>query len=193
MPAPVPAFASPPPPTPAETLLLEWEARTRPHALAYARLRPALLAHLSDFYAQLHPDNPINLDPEDVRYTLQAATGLGLATAAAGGVGRADQVVQELLAALATQRSDWPATDVAVSCLMSILSNPADDLQMDELSEITETLRQHIGPEAELIFGHCLHPAADATGLRIWLLVGYAAPPPHPAPTRPPQASADGA
>ena len=185
MPVPVPAFASPLPPTPAETLLLEWEARTRPRAPAYARLRPALLAHLNDFYSQLHPDNPINLDPADVRYTLQAATGLGLATAAASGPGRAGQVVQELLAALAAQRSAWPAIDVAVRCLLSILSNPADDLQMDELSEITETLRQHIGPEAELIFGHCLHPAADDTGLRIWLLVGYVAQAPAPCPYPP--------
>ena len=90
MPAPVPAPTSPPPPTPAKTLLLEWEAR--PHTPAYALLRPALLAHLSDFYGQLHPDNVINLDPADVRYTLRAATGLGLATAAASGPGRAGRV-----------------------------------------------------------------------------------------------------
>ena len=103
--------------------------------------------------------------------------------------------MQELLAALAAQRSAWPATDVAVCCIMSILSNPADDLQMDELSEITDTLRLHIGPEAEIIFGHGLHPAADATGLRVWLLVGYAAqaPAPRPYPPAPAQASAGGA
>ncbi len=185
-----------PAPTTAAALLTEWEARAQPDPAAYAAQRPALLALLIDFCALLDGPADVNVDREDLRAVLQPATALGLARAAAAGPGRAPRVTQALLAALAAQRiAGHPQ---AVTALLSISSPDTAELEMDELTEILQTIQQYLGPDAEMIFGHGSSPAADGTGLRLWLLVGYAAevpvrlPQPGPPALPPPPPDATG-
>ena len=167
----------PPAPTPA-ALLQAWEARAQPDPAAYAAQRPALLALLSDFCALLGSQDDINVDLEDLRSVLRPATALGLARATAAGPGRAARATQALLAALAPQRIAGHAH--ARSALLSISSPDDAYLEMDELCEITQTIQDHLGPDAEMIFGHGTYPAAEGAGLHLWLLVGYAAQAPVP-------------
>ena len=156
----------------AVALLQAWEARNHPDPAAYAAQRPALLALLTEFCDALEAKADINVDLSDLRSVMQPAAALGLARATAAGPGRAPRAAQALLAALAAQRITGHAR--ALSALLSISSPDNAELEMDELFEITQTVQQHLGPDAEMIFGHGSHPAAEGAGLRLWLVVGYA-------------------
>jgi hypothetical protein len=63
-----------------------------------------------------------------------------------------------------------------VAALLSLVSGPRHELEMDELTEILETVQQTLlTPDTEMVFGHGSLPEADETGLQAWLLVGYEA------------------
>ena len=159
-------------PTQAAALLQEWETRAQPDPATYARQRPALLDMLTEFYAWLDAKADVNLDIEDLRSVFRAATVLGLARATAAGADRATRAAQELLTALAAQKI--AGHDRPVVVLLNISSPDNAELEMDELLVITQTVQQHLGTDAEMIFGHGLYPAAaDEAGLRLWLLVGF--------------------
>jgi len=138
--------------------------------VARAARRSALLAHLTAFFDGIRPESYLNVDPDDGRIVLQAATSLGFATAQTAGPDRAASATAQLLAALTGQR--LPGT--VRTALLGCSSHPEAELEMDELAEITDLLQQQLGPDAEMIFGHGPPPSAPGADLHLWLLVGYA-------------------
>ena len=160
----------------AATLLHEWEAAARPALTpTYQAARPRVLALLTEFSQSLLLDSPINVDAEDVRSVLRRATTIGLGTAVAHAPGRAGQAAALVIAATQAQPLGPAPTGRAVSALQCIASGPDCDLEMDELTEITETIQTTFGQDMEMIFGHDIIPDLPGSALQVWLLVGYAA------------------
>jgi cell division GTPase FtsZ len=160
----------------AETLLREWETGTSPAATPpYLTARSRVLALLTEFNKLLLADSSINVDAEDVRSVLRRATTIGLGTAVAHAPGRAGHAAALVIAAAQTQQLGPAPTGTAVSALLYLISGPDCELDMDELTYITETIQTAFGQEMEIILGH--HIASNLTGsaLQVWLLVGYAA------------------
>lgn len=160
----------------AETLLREWEARTRPAPTpAYQAARPLMLAQLADLCQLLLQPADINVTADDVREVLLRATTIGLGTTVAHGSGRAARVAAGVTAAIQTQQLGPAPTGNPVSSLLSISSSPDCELEMDELTQITETVQTTFAQDMEMVFGHDISPDLTDSELRVWLLVGYAA------------------
>lgn len=160
----------------AATLLHEWEASTRPAPTpSYRAARPHVLALLVKFSQSLLLDAPLNIDAEDARTVLRQASTIGLGTAIAHGCGRAGRAAALVVAAARNQQFDPAPTGWAVSSLLCIASGPDCDLEMDDLTEITETIQLAFGQEMEMIFGHDIVPDLTDCALRVRLLMGYAA------------------
>jgi cell division GTPase FtsZ len=160
----------------AETLLHEWETSTRStQSPAYLAARPRVSALLAEFSKSLLIDAPINVDAEDVRSVLRRATTIGLGTAVAHGPGRAGHAAALVIATVQAQQLGPEPTGSAVSSLLCITSGPDCELEMDELTEITETVQTTFGQDMEMIFGHDILPDLTGSALQVWLLVGYAA------------------
>ena len=161
----------------AETLLREWEARTRPAPTpAYQAARRPVLALLTEFCESLRADDPITVDAEDVRAVLHQSTAIGLGSAVAYGPDRASQAAASVIAAVRAQQLGPTPTAHPVLALLAIRSGPDLELQMDELTEITETVQTAFGQDLEMIFGHNDSAGLLGPALHVWLLVGYAAP-----------------
>ncbi len=162
----------------AETLLCDWEAHARPTPTpAYQAARVGLLARLTEFSALLLRPDDINLNADDARAVLRPATAFRLGRAATTGPARAARLGSLLAANLPLfPPAAAPATLRPVVAVLSLQSGPAQELEMDELTEITETVQQTIlTPEVEMIFGHGISSEAEDATLLAWLLVGYAA------------------
>ena len=158
----------------AATLLREWEAATRPAPTpVYQAARPQVLALLAEFSQSLLLDAPINVDAEDVRTVLRRARTMGLGTAVAHRAGRAGRAAALVIAAAQAQQLGSAPVGRAVSSLLCITSGPDCDLEMDELTEITETIQATFGQDMEMIFGHDIVPDLSDSALQVWLLVGY--------------------
>lgn len=169
-------FAPLPPAALAEKLLAEWEARLRPVPTpAYQTARAHLLAQLTGFSALLLRPDDINLDADDVRAVLRRATAFRLGHASTTGPNRAARLAPLLAANLQLfPPAAAPETLQPMVALLSLQSGPAQELEMDELTEIVETVQQTLlTPEVEMIFGHGISPEAEDAGLLAWLLVGY--------------------
>ena len=167
-----------PPAALAETLLREWEAQARPTPTpAYRAARADLLARLARFSAQLLRAADLNVDADDARTVLGRATTFRLGAAVAGGSGRASRLTALLTADLAWFPPHVPPADVRpIAALLSLQSGTEHELEMDELSEIVETIQHNLlTPDTEMIFGHGIAHEAGETGLLAWLLVGYEA------------------
>ena len=137
------------PTTRASDLLAEWEQAHHPLPPAPRQAFLQLVAELLD-----HPDS--GLDREDVRYTLSRADRLGFARAEATGPDRATSLLTEVL----TQLPDEPTPTGRL--LVSFSSDTDDAFEMDELSLILEGLQQRVGPEWEMVFGHCDAPSQQS-------------------------------
>lgn len=171
MPA-VPAFA--PWPTPA-ALAAAWEATATPSQLAaQAPYQEAIIAWLTAFHLATTspPPHPGNLDMADAATVMREAAAIRAARASTAGPTRAAAAVQQLRAALPPAVGSQPAR----RALLFITSSPATPLEMDELSEITETIHTTLlHDNGEMIFGHDEHAIATGGDLHVWLLLGYQA------------------
>jgi len=93
----------------------------------------------------------VNVDFQDVRTVMLNAGAAVMGSAETRGEGRAIKAAQQALASPLLDNRDIMG---AKKILLSIISGEEAELQMDELSTITEYIQQQAGDEAEVIFGH---------------------------------------
>lgn len=93
----------------------------------------------------------VNVDFQDVRSVMLDAGAAVMGSAETRGDNRAVKAAQQALASPLLDNKDIMG---AKKILLSIISGEEAELQMDELTTITEYIQQQAGDEAEVIFGH---------------------------------------
>ncbi|GHN01112.1 hypothetical protein WSM22_26010 [Cytophagales bacterium WSM2-2] len=93
----------------------------------------------------------VNVDFQDVRTVMLNAGAAVMGSAETRGDNRAIKAAQQALASPLLDNRDIMG---AQKILLSIISGQEAELQMDELTTITEYIQQQAGDEAEVIFGH---------------------------------------
>ncbi|WP_243018116.1 MULTISPECIES: cell division protein FtsZ [Candidatus Cardinium] len=97
----------------------------------------------------------VNVDFEDVKTVMKNAGAAVMGSGEAEGEGRALQAAE---IALASPLLDYTDIRGAKKILLSIVSGQAAELQMDELTIITNYIQEQTGNDAEMIFGHGSDP-----------------------------------
>jgi cell division protein FtsZ len=98
----------------------------------------------------------VNVDFEDVKTVMKDAGAAVMGSATAEGEGRALRAAQEAITSPLLNSVDIHG---AQKILLSIISGDQDELQMDELTEISEYIQSRAGDEAEVIFGNGIDPS----------------------------------
>lgn len=93
----------------------------------------------------------VNVDFQDVRTVMLNAGAAVMGSAETRGENRAVKAAQQALASPLLDNRDIMG---AKKILLSIISGEEAELQMDELTTITEFIQEQAGDEAEVIFGH---------------------------------------
>jgi cell division protein FtsZ len=93
----------------------------------------------------------VNVDFQDVRTVMLNAGAAVMGSSETRGDNRAIKAAQQALASPLLDSRDIMG---AKKILLSIISGEEAELQMDELTTITEYIQQQAGDEAEVIFGH---------------------------------------
>lgn len=93
----------------------------------------------------------VNVDFQDVRTVMAGAGAAVMGSAETRGDNRAIKAAQQALASPLLDNRDIMG---AKKILLSIISGEEAELQMDELTTITEYIQGQAGDEAEVIFGH---------------------------------------
>ncbi|MBL0740130.1 cell division protein FtsZ [Chryseolinea lacunae] len=93
----------------------------------------------------------VNVDFQDVRTVMLNAGAAVMGSAETRGDNRAQKAAEGALASPLLDNRDIMG---AKRILLSIISGVEAELQMDELTEITEYIQGQAGEEAEMIFGH---------------------------------------
>lgn len=138
-------------------LLAQWE-RARP--ADSAQVTPELRTAFNQFVAEVLSDTQeTNLELADVQDVLRQAAGLTIGRAKASGPSRAQQALQQ---AYQTAQAVGPGTASRGQILILLQSRPDAELEMDELTDITETMLRNAGTEWELVFGHGIVPGLPA-------------------------------
>ena len=97
----------------------------------------------------------VNVDFQDVRTVMLNAGAAVMGSSETRGDNRAIKAAQQALASPLLDSKDIMG---AKKILLSIISGEEAELQMDELSQITEYIQEQAGDEAEVIFGHGVDP-----------------------------------
>ncbi|MEO5603527.1 MAG: cell division protein FtsZ [Cyclobacteriaceae bacterium] len=97
----------------------------------------------------------VNVDFQDVRTVMLNAGAAVMGSAETRGDARARKAAEGALASPLLDNRDIMG---AKKILLSIISGVEAELQMDELSEITEYIQGQAGDEGEMIFGHGVDP-----------------------------------
>lgn len=97
----------------------------------------------------------VNVDFQDVRTVMHNAGAAVMGSAQTKGENRARKAAEEALASPLLDNKDILG---AQKILLSIISGEQAELQMDELTEITEYIQEQAGDDAEVIFGHGVDP-----------------------------------
>lgn len=97
----------------------------------------------------------VNVDFQDVRTVMHDAGAAVMGSAETRGDKRAPKAAEGALASPLLDSRDIMG---AKRILLSIISGVEAELQMDELTEITEYIQGQAGEEAEMIFGHGVDP-----------------------------------
>jgi cell division protein FtsZ len=97
----------------------------------------------------------VNVDFQDVRTVMHNAGAAVMGSAETRGENRAKKAAEGALASPLLDNRDIMG---AKRILLSIISGEEAELQMDELSEITEYIQEEAGDDAEMIFGHGVDP-----------------------------------
>jgi cell division protein FtsZ len=93
----------------------------------------------------------VNVDFEDVKTVMKRAGAAVMGSARAEGEGRALKAAK---LALSSPLLDYRDIHGAKKILLSIVSGKDAEMQMDELTEITDYIQEQVGDDAEMIFGH---------------------------------------
>src|SRR6187402_1915251 len=97
----------------------------------------------------------VNVDFQDVRTVMYNAGPAVMGTAETKGDNRAKKAAEGALASPLLDNRDIMG---AKRILLSIISGVEAELQMDELTEITQYIQEQAGDEGEMIFGHGVDP-----------------------------------
>ena len=97
----------------------------------------------------------VNVDFQDVRTVMHNAGAAVMGSTETRGENRARKAAEGALASPLLDNRDIMG---AKRILLSIISGEEAELQMDELSEITEYIQGEAGEDAEMIFGHGVDP-----------------------------------
>jgi cell division protein FtsZ len=97
----------------------------------------------------------VNVDFQDVRTVMLNAGAAVMGASETRGDSRARKAAEGALASPLLDNRDIMG---AKKILLSIISGEEAELQMDELTEITEYIQEQAGEEAEMIFGHGVDP-----------------------------------
>jgi cell division protein FtsZ len=97
----------------------------------------------------------VNVDFQDVKTVMSGSGSAVMGSAVTEGENRARRAAEEALASPLLNEKDILG---AQKVLLSIISGEQAELQMDELSEITDYISEMAGEEAEVIFGHGIDP-----------------------------------
>jgi cell division protein FtsZ len=97
----------------------------------------------------------VNVDFQDVRTVMLNAGAAVMGSAETRGENRARKAAEGALASPLLDNRDIMG---AKKILLSIISGAEAELQMDELTEITEYIQEQAGQDGEMIFGHGVDP-----------------------------------
>jgi cell division protein FtsZ len=97
----------------------------------------------------------VNVDFQDVRTVMLNAGAAVMGSAETRGENRAQKAAEGALASPLLDNRDIMG---AKKILLSIISGAEAELQMDELTEITEYIQGQAGQDGEMIFGHGVDP-----------------------------------
>ncbi len=93
----------------------------------------------------------VNVDFEDVKTTMKQSGAAVMGSSITDGENRARRAAEEALNSPLLNNTDIHG---AQKILLSIMSGAEHELEMDELTEITEYIQDKAGQDAEMIFGH---------------------------------------
>ncbi|SMB91511.1 cell division protein FtsZ [Hymenobacter roseosalivarius DSM 11622] len=93
----------------------------------------------------------VNVDFEDVKTVMKDSGAAVMGSSITDGENRAQRAAEEALASPLLNNTDIHG---AQKILLSIMSGDQAELEMDELTEITEYIQNKAGQDAEVIFGH---------------------------------------
>ena len=93
----------------------------------------------------------VNVDFEDVKTVMKDSGAAVMGSSITEGENRARRSAEESLASPLLNNTDIHG---AQKILLSIMSGDQAELEMDELTEITEYIQEKAGQDAEVIFGH---------------------------------------
>lgn len=97
----------------------------------------------------------VNVDFQDVKAVMKGAGAAVMGSSTMEGEGRARKAAEAaLISPLLNNREIHGAKKI----LLSIISGEQAELQMDELTDITEYIQEMAGDEADVIFGHGVDP-----------------------------------
>ncbi|SNR83867.1 cell division protein FtsZ [Hymenobacter mucosus] len=97
----------------------------------------------------------VNVDFEDVKTVMKDSGAAVMGSSITEGENRAQRAAEEALASPLLNNTDIHG---AQRILLSIMSGDQAELEMDELTEITECIQDKAGQNAEVIFGHGIDP-----------------------------------
>ena len=97
----------------------------------------------------------VNVDFEDVKTVMENSGAAVMGSAQTEGENRAIRAAEEAITSPLLNNKNIHGCK---KILLSIISGEQAELQMDELTEITEFIQQVSGDEAEVIFGHGVDP-----------------------------------
>ena len=93
----------------------------------------------------------VNVDFEDVKTVMKDSGAAVMGSSVTEGENRARRAAEEALNSPLLNNTDIHG---AQRILLSIMSGAEHELEMDELTEITEYIQEKAGQDAEMIFGH---------------------------------------
>lgn len=97
----------------------------------------------------------VNVDFEDVKTVMKNSGRAVMGSAKTHGENRARRAAEEALNSPLLNNGDVFGAD---RILLNIMSGQEAELQMDELTEVTEYIQEFVGDEADVIFGHGVDP-----------------------------------
>jgi cell division protein FtsZ len=98
----------------------------------------------------------VNVDFEDVKTVMKDSGAAVMGSSVTDGENRARRAAEEALSSPLLNNTDIHG---AQRILLSIMSGAEHELEMDELTEITEYIQDKAGQDAEMIFGHGIDEA----------------------------------
>ena len=108
----------------------------------------------------------VNVDFEDVKTTMKDSGAAIMGSAQTEGEDRALKAAEKAISSPLLDNKDITG---AKKILLSIISGEEAELQMDELSEITNYIQQKAGDDAQMIFGHGNDPDLG-NGIRVTVI-----------------------